>query len=250
MLVKFLPILDIINKTTVKGLELVKATFVGHGCFILEGSEKIIIDPFITGNPLAVISAEDVSAGLILVSHGHGDHFGDAVQIAKRTGGTIVGVAELARYCARRGAKSYAMNIGGGHTFGRTRVKLTPAWHGSGFMDGDGPAEYLGNPCGFLIKLDGRTVYHSGDTGLFGDMELIGRLNQIDLALLPIGDNFTMGPEDALEAVRLLKPKVVIPMHYNTWPVIVQDPEIFKTAVERETNSRLVVLAPGQGYEF
>ncbi|MHB8986263.1 MAG: metal-dependent hydrolase, partial [Eubacteriales bacterium] len=190
-----------------------KATFVGHGCFLLEGSEKIIIDPFITGNPLAVISAEDVSADLILVSHGHGDHFGDAVQIARQTGGTIVGVAELAWYCASRGAKAHAMHIGGGHTLGKTRVKLTPAWHGAGFAEGGGHAEYMGNPCGFLIKLDGRTVYHAGDTGLFSDMELIGRQNPIDLALLPIGDNFTMGPEDALEAVRLLNPKVVIPMH-------------------------------------
>lgn len=227
-----------------------KATFNGHSCFILEGSEKIIIDPFITGNPLAVIPAGDVRAGLVLVSHGHGDHLGDAVQIAKRTGATIVGVAELARYCARHGAKAHAMHIGGGHTFGKTRVKLTPAWHGAGFTEGDSPAEYLGNPCGFLIKMDGKTVYHAGDTGLFGDMELIGRLNPVDLALLPIGDNFTMGPEDALEAVRLLKPKEVIPMHYNTWPLITQDPELFKTAVERQTGARVIVLDPGLSYEF
>ncbi|MCL6559911.1 MAG: metal-dependent hydrolase, partial [Firmicutes bacterium] len=196
----------------------------------------------------AKIKAAEVKADLILVSHGHGDHLGDTVEIAKRSGATVVSVFELATYCACKGAKAHGMHIGGSHTFDGVKVKLTPAWHGSGF--GEGPMEYLGTPCGFVISMDGKNIYHAGDTGLFGDMELIGRLNQIDLALLPIGDNFTMGPEDALEAVNMLKPKLVIPMHYNTWPLIQQDPEKFKSAVEAATGSKVSVIKPGGSLEF
>lgn len=225
-----------------------QATFLGHAGFLIEGSAKIVIDPFLSGNPVAKARAGDVRADLVLVSHGHGDHLGDAVPIARQSGGTVVGVHELALYCARNGAQSHGMHIGGSRTFGGVKIKLTPAWHGSGF--GDSPMEYLGTPCGFMISMDGKNIYHSGDTGLFGDMELIGRLHPIDLALLPIGDNFTMGPEDALEAVKMLKPKLVIPMHYNTWPLIQQDPLKFKSEVEAATGSKVAVIAPGESLEF
>ena len=200
-------------------------------------------------NPATQARAEDLKADLVLVSHGHGDHLGDAVQIAKHNDATIVSVYEIVNYCTRQGAKAHPMHIGGSHQFGPVKIKLTPAWHGSGFIT-DGPAEYMGTPCGFIITMGGKTIYHSGDTALFGDMELIGRLNPLDLAMLPIGDNFTMGPADALEAVKMLKPKTVIPMHYNTWPLIEQNPEIFKSNVERDTLAAVVVIKPGETHEF
>jgi L-ascorbate metabolism protein UlaG (beta-lactamase superfamily) len=186
---------------------------------------------------------------MILVTHGHDDHLGDAIEIAKRSGATIVSVFELASYCSRQGAKVHGMHIGGSHQFGPVKVKLTPAWHGSGLVKNE-TTEYLGTPCGFVFTLDGKTIYHAGDTGLFGDMAMVGRLHPIDLALLPIGDNFTMGPEDALEAVRLIKPNLVIPMHYNTWPLVEQDPQEFKRAVEAQTPAQVIILAPGETYEF
>ncbi len=225
-----------------------KVTFLGHAAFLLEGEATVLIDPFITGNPVATVRAEELHPDLILVSHGHGDHLGDAVEIARRSGATIVSVFELASYCSRQGAQAHGMHIGGSHQFGPVKVKLTPAWHGSGLIT-NGPAEYLGTPCGFVFTLDGKTIYHSGDTGLFGDMAMVGRLHPIDLALLPIGDNFTMGPEDALEAVHLIKPNLVIPMHYNTWPLIEQDPQEFKRVVEAQTPARVIILAPGESYE-
>lgn len=227
-----------------------KVTFLGHAGFLIEGSVNIVIDPFISGNPLAKNKAGDIKADLILVTHGHGDHLGDTVEIAKKTGATVVSVFELATYCSRNGAQAHGMHIGGSRTFDGVKIKLTPAWHGTGYGAGDAPLEYLGNPCGFLINLDGKTIYHTGDTGLFGDMELIGKRNPIDIAMIPIGDNFTMGPEDALEAVKMIKPKIVIPIHYNTWPLIEQDPGKFKSEVESATGSKVKVLAPGESADF
>ncbi|MDD2553689.1 MAG: metal-dependent hydrolase [Desulfotomaculaceae bacterium] len=226
-----------------------KITFLGHAGFLIEGSKKIAIDPFLTGNPAAKNNPKDIKADLILVSHGHGDHLGDTIEIAKQSKGTVVSVNELAIFCSNKGANSHGMHIGGSHVFDGIKIKLTPAWHGSGFGD-ECPLEYLGTPCGFVFNLDGKTIYHSGDTGLFGDMELIGRLNKIDLAMLPIGDNYTMGPEDALEAVKMLKSGLVIPMHYNTWPLLKQDPLKFKTEVESNTGSKVTVIAPGESLEF
>jgi L-ascorbate metabolism protein UlaG (beta-lactamase superfamily) len=226
-----------------------KITFLGHAGFLIEGSKKIAIDPFLTGNPLAKHKPKDIDADLILVSHGHGDHFGDTIAIAEQSSGTVVSVNELAIYCSNKRVKSHGMHIGGSHIFDGLKIKLTPAWHGSGY-GGECPLEYLGTPCGFVFNLDGKTIYHAGDTGLFGDMELIGRLSKIDLAMIPIGDNFTMGPEDALEAVKMLKPGHVIPIHYNTWPLIKQDPNSFKSEVESKTGSKVLIMAPGESLEY
>ena len=227
-----------------------QVNFIGHACFYLAGQAKILIDPFITDNPAAVQSVEEFTPDYILVSHGHSDHLGDAIQIALRTGAIIVSVTEVAKYCSRHGANIHAMHIEGSYRFGDIRIKLTPALHGSSTITEDGSVECLGNPCGFVINMNGKTVYHSGDTGLFSDMSLIGKLNDIDLAMLPIGDNFTMGPEDALEAVRFLTPKTVIPMHYNTWPLITQDAKLFKSNVEKATGSQVVILKPGESYQL
>jgi L-ascorbate metabolism protein UlaG (beta-lactamase superfamily) len=232
------------------GDDFMKITFLGHAGFLLAGEMNILIDPFLTGNPVATVTPDELTADLIFVSHGHGDHLGDAISLAKKTGATIVSVFEIATYCSKYGVQTHPMHIGGSNRFGPVMVKLTPALHGSGLPAGDGSIQYLGNPCGFIFTLDGKTIYHSGDTGLFGDMELIGKRNPVDLAMLPIGDNFTMGMEDALEAVKLIKPNVVIPMHYNTWPVIAQNPREFKENVEKETPARVIILEPGESYEL
>lgn len=226
-----------------------KLTFYGHSCYFLEtGDTRIIIDPFLNENPQAVIKADEVAADWILVTHGHYDHMGDAVEIASKNNATIISISEVAKYCQNKGAKTHGMYIGGKYNFGRFTVKMTLALHGSSI--GVNPIEYLGQPCGFLIFAEGKTIYFAGDTGLFGDMELIGRLNSIDLAVLPIGDNFTMGPEDALEAVRMIKPKMVIPTHYNTWDIINQNPDVFKQSVEQNTGIPVTILSPGGSFKF
>lgn len=227
-----------------------KISFEGQACVVIEGSKKIIIDPFLTGNPTATKKAEDMTADYILVSHGHGDHLGDTIAIAKRTKAKVIAPFELAKFCGNQGVDAHDMHIGGSHQFDGVRVKLTPAWHGSALVNAEGIA-FTGNPCGFLIWLDGKCLYHSGDTGLFSDMrEIIGRFNQIDIAFLPIGDNYTMGPDDAVIAAEWLKAGTVVPIHYNTWPLIEQDPELFKQQVEQKTESKCVVLKPGQSMEF
>ena len=222
------------------------ATFLGHSCFFLEdGENRLIIDPFITGNPQATAKADEIKVNYILLTHAHGDHLGDAVEIAKNNNATIIAPFELANYCQEQGCEVHPMHIGGARNFPFGRLKLTIAHHGSALPDGS----YGGNPCGMLITMSGSTLYHPGDTGLFYDMKLIGEMNDIALAVLPIGDNFTMGIDDALKAVEFLQPKSVIPMHYKTFDVIDTDPEKFvKKAVKMGVNS--VVLKVGESFEY
>jgi L-ascorbate metabolism protein UlaG (beta-lactamase superfamily) len=223
-----------------------KATYLGHSAFYLEGKKgRIIIDPFISGNPTAKVKLQDIKADYVLLSHGHGDHIGDAVEIAKANRATIVAPFELANYCANKGASVHAMHIGGAHQFPFGRVKLTIAHHGSAAPDGT----YVGNPCGFLVTMDEKIMYHTGDTGLFYDMKLIGEMNSIDLVVLPIGDNFTMGIDDAVKAVEFLKPKMAVPMHYRTFEVINVDPDEFVKKVKAlGFNSQ--VMGIGSSFEF
>jgi len=220
-------------------------TWYGHAAFGLDiDGVKVLIDPFLKDNPAATVGPEEVEAEFILITHGHGDHVGDAVEIAKRTGAQVVSVNEIALWFRKQGVEAHGQHIGGGHQLPCGYVKCTLALHGSALPDGsDG-----GNPCGFLITTpSAKKVYISGDTGLFGDMALIGE-EGIDLATLPIGDNFTMGPEDALRAVKMLQPKHVIPVHYNTWELIQQDPEAWAERVRQETDAEPHVLKPGDSF--
>ncbi len=222
-----------------------KITWHGHATLSFETSGyKVLVDPFFSGNPAADTTAEKVKADFILVSHGHSDHIGDAIQIAKRTGVPVISNFEIANWLADQSIKTHAQHIGGGyqHPFGY--LKLTQALHGSALPDGS----YGGNPAGFLLTTkEGKKVYMACDTGLFGDMRLIGE-ERIDLAILPIGDNYTMGPDDALRAVELIQPKHVIPIHYNTWDLIAQDADAWAKRVSEKTGAAVHVLKPGESF--
>jgi L-ascorbate metabolism protein UlaG (beta-lactamase superfamily) len=222
-----------------------KVTWYGHAVMGMDTSGyKILVDPFFTGNPAASTTAEKVSPDYILVSHGHGDHTGDAIAIAERTDALVIANAEIAGWLGNKGLNTHAQHLGGGyqHPFGY--LKLTLALHGSGLPDGT----YGGNPAGFLLTTqDDKKIYLACDTGLFGDMALIGD-EGIDLAVLPIGDNYTMGPADALRAVKLLRPKHVIPIHYNTWDLIAQDPDAWAEQVSKQTDAAVHVLQPGGSF--
>lgn len=224
----------------------VTLTWHGHACWSVDSDDAaLLIDPFLSDNPMADVGPDDVDPDYILISHGHFDHVGDAMAIARRTGATIISTFEVVNYCQEQGAESgHGMNIGGGYNFPFGRVQLTIAHHTSMLPDG----RYGGEPAGFLITTGGATIYDAADTGLFGDMKLYGDMNEIDVALLPIGDNFTMGPRDALQAVKFLRPRVVIPMHYDTFELIAQDVNAWAGQVEEETDSSVVVLKPGQSY--
>jgi len=221
---------------------IVKITYHGHACFSIQTDKaNLLIDPFLTGNALADVTADQVNPDYILVSHAHGDHLGDAVPIAQRTGATVISNYEIANYMGQHGVEAHAMHIGGAHVFPFGKVKLTIAHHGSSFPDGT----YGGNPCGFLLWLDGKVLYFAGDTALTYDMTLYGA-EGIDVAMLPIGDNFTMGPEDAVKAVGFLQPKTAILMHYNTFPVIAQDARAVADAIAAQTSARPVLMKPGE----
>ncbi len=220
-----------------------KITYYGHSCFLVETSRgRLIIDPFLTDNPTASIAAKDVHCDYVLLSHAHDDHTGDALDIAKANDATIIANFEIAEYYSAKEAKTHGMNPGGGFAFPFGRVKLTLAHHTSSFNAGLNPL-YMGVACGLLIEADGKRLYHAGDTALFLDMQVIGRVG-LDAALLPIGDNYTMGPADAIDALDLLKPKVAVPMHYNTWPPIAQDPNAFATDAAARGHT-VEVMAPG-----
>ncbi len=226
---------------------MAKITFIGHAAVeIQSGGFSILIDPFIRGNPAAVQKPEDFRPHAIILTHGHLDHVGDAVPMAKQHKCPIIATFELASYCQSQGApNTVGLNTGGVKRFEFGTVMFTPAFHSSS-LDG----QYMGQACGVVLTThEGKKIYHAGDTALFGDMALIGRKG-LDLALLPIGSHFTMDPEAAVEAVKLLKPKLVIPIHYNTFPPIQQDAEAFRRAVEGQTSSRVIILKPGEGHEF
>lgn len=219
-------------------------TWLGHATWMLETSGiKVLIDPFLDGNPSAKQSAVDLSADFVLITHGHGDHIADAAPIASRTGATVIAAFEICEWLAARGvAKTHAMNIGGAYRFPFGRVQVTIAHHSSMLPDGANG----GAPVGYIITIaDGRRVYFAGDTGVFLDMQRFAR-EPISVAVLPIGDNFTMGPDESIEAIQLLRPEIVLPTHFNTWPVIAQDADVWAERVRRETKSRPVVLRPGE----
>jgi L-ascorbate metabolism protein UlaG (beta-lactamase superfamily) len=225
---------------------MAKLTYFSHAAWMIESNgHKILIDPFLDGNPTSPVKAKDVKADFIIITHAHGDHIGDAVPIAKACNALIISNFEIANWCSEKGVKTHGMHIGGSRQFPFGTVKLTPAFHGSSFPDGT----YGGMPTGVLITVEGKTVYHSGDTGLFSDMKLIAEMNPIDIALLPIGDNFTMGLTDAVKAVEFLKPKKVIPMHYRTFGIIDADPGEFRKMVQK-SGVDVQVLDYGQTVDF
>lgn len=221
-----------------------------HGHSVVKIQTKahtILIDPFITGNGETDLVASEEKVDIILLTHGHNDHFGDTVELAKRNGATVIATFELANYIESFGISVHAMGIGGAYDFEFGRVKFTQAFHSSSYTTESGEVVYGGMPAGVLLTLQGKTIYHAGDTSLFGDMKLIGDRNDIDVAFLPIGDNFTMGPEDAAYAVQLLKPQIVVPVHYNTFPPIKQDPQIFKSLVD---TAEVQVLKAGDSVQW
>ena len=208
--------------------------YIHHSCFTLsDGPTTLLFDPYLEGNPEG-LTPKDIKADYILVSHAHGDHLGSAYEIAKNKDALIISTAEIAHAAADQGCRSHGMHIGGTHEFPFGHVRITSAFHGSGIAGG--------HAAGFIVTFGGKTVYFAGDTGVFSDMQLLARLEQIDYALLPIGDNFTMGPRDARVAAQFLEVPYVIPIHYNTWPLIAQDPEKFKKSVELKTEGKTQVI--------
>ena len=224
--------------------------YLGHSCFYLEAAGKrFVFDPFVRQNPAAPqgLDIATLPCDYILVSHGHDDHSSDAEPFARAHGAQIVSNFEITEYFAARGLKTIGLNPGGACRLPFGRIKLTLAHHSSSFEGPGGPI-YMGSPCGIVLEIEGRRIYHAGDTALFLDMQLIGR-GGLDLAMIPIGDTFTMGPDDALDALDFLKPTLAIPMHYNTWPPIMQDAHDFeRRAAER--GHRVRPLKPGEWTEF
>jgi L-ascorbate metabolism protein UlaG (beta-lactamase superfamily) len=224
-----------------------KLTWHGHAAFSLHiNGARVLIDPFLSDNQFASINAEEVDADYILITHGHGDHVGDAIRIAQRTGALVISNFEICNWLQSQGVERvHPQHIGGGYTHPFGYLKFTIAHHGSSLPDGS----YGGNPAGLLLTAGEKKLYFAGDTGLFYSMRLIGE-EGIDLAVLPIGDNFTMGPDDALRAVQLLEPKTVVPIHYNTFEVIQQDPHTWGERIRQETSSQPIILNPGETVEF
>ena len=220
----------------------------GHSVVKIKTNDtNILIDPFIRGNGSTDLKVEEEKPDVILLTHGHNDHVGDTVELAKTNNALVVAPNELADYLSWQGVNTHAMHIGGSYQFEFGKVKFTQAFHGSSYVTENNEIIYTGMPSGILFYAEGFTIYHAGDTALFGDMKLIGDRNEIDVAFLPIGDNFTMGPEDAAYAVSLLNPKSVVPIHYNTFPVIQQDPKHFADLVK---NSKVQILNPGEKVEL
>lgn len=228
-----------------------KLTYYGHSaCLLQTASHRLLFDPFLSGNELCPVDPQSVQCDYILLTHAHADHVGDTALIARNNDATVIATFELADFVARKwGLKTHPMNLGGGFAFPFGKVRLTQAFHSSSYPGEDGTPVYLGMPAGFLIHADHRCVYHAGDTALFGDMQLLGDFNDIDLALLPIGDNFTMGPNEAMKAQEMLRPKAVVPIHYNTFALIRQDVYAFADRLSQR-GVGAYPLQPGESIEF
>lgn len=224
---------------------MIKYTYYGHASFLLDdGTSKVLTDPFLTGNPLAAIQADEVECDYILLTHAHGDHLGDAPAIAKCAGAMVLGIPEVLDVClqAESDIKTHGMNIGGSIKLPFGKVRMTMALHSSGVAGGIA--------CGYVIQIGGINVYFAGDTALFSDMKLIGQKDPLDYAVLPIGDNYTMGLEDAALAAQWLNTKNVIPIHYNTWPVIAQEAGRYKEVTEGMTRAAVHIVEPGGTLEL
>lgn len=220
-----------------------KFTYYGHAAFTLsDGNTTVLVDPFISDNPWTTVCPTDIACQYIFISHAHDDHYGDAEAIAKAQHATIISTAEVAGKASKAGCNAHAMHVGGCVSMPFGKVRLTPAFHGSGIAGG--------LACGMLIELGGKRIYYAGDTGLFSDMKLLNRFGPIDCAILPIGDNFTMGIEDAALAASWIAPNFVIPVHYQTWPIIDTDPESYKQQTESQYHIPVHIVAPGTTYEW
>jgi L-ascorbate metabolism protein UlaG (beta-lactamase superfamily) len=218
--------------------------FLGHACFTLtDGDTTVLIDPFLTGNPNAAVSADEVQATTLLLTHGHADHVGDTVAIAKRTGAPVVAITELAGELGEEGVEVNDCNLGGTATFDWGWAKLVPAWHTS-----TTPKGTVNTPAGLLINFKDTIVYHLGDTALFSDLQLVGKRHPIDIALICIGGHYTMDRHDAVDAADFVGAKTIIPCHYNTFPAIETDAGAFQTDVEKALDATVVVLEPGQAH--
>ncbi|HHV23849.1 MAG: metal-dependent hydrolase [Methanosarcina sp.] len=227
----------------------VKITWLGHSAFLLEAEKKVLIDPFISGNPIAPCSPEELDPDIIAVTHGHRDHLGDTVEIGKRAECRIFSIHEVANYIKSKGVFAEGMNKGGTVNVEGISLTMTEALHSSS-IDASGFSFDGGSPAGYVIQIGGHTIYHAGDTTIFGDMQLISELYEPEVALLPIGDRFTMGIKEATKAVEFIRPKIVIPMHYNTFDIISQDPLEFKQAVESKTDTKVIIKKPGESIEL
>jgi L-ascorbate metabolism protein UlaG (beta-lactamase superfamily) len=228
-----------------------KLIYHGHACVEVETAEhRLIIDPFLTGNPLADITPDQVKVDYILLTHAHGDHLGDTISIARQNNATVIATFELATWLGWQGLQVHEMGLGGSYDFPFGRVKFTVAHHSGAFIDEEKKEIIpLGNPAGILLTSGNQTLYHAGDTALFSDMKLIGMQHEIDVALLPIGDNFTMGPSDALIAAEWVAAKQVVPIHYNTFPPIKQDAGQFVFDLKQQKGITGVALQPGQAFQ-
>lgn len=228
-----------------------KLSFHGQSTIYFEGNgKKVIVDPFITGNEKCDLDAQTLDVDYIILTHGHEDHFGDIVELANRNHATVIGSAELQGYLStKKGVENVrGMNIGGKAEFDFGTVKFVQAFHSSSLTDENGILVYLGMPMGIVLEVEGKTIYHTGDTGLFGDMKLIAQRHPVDVCFVPIGDNFTMGIDDASFAINeLIQPSITVPIHYNTFPLIEQDPEEFKKAVNV---GEVQILEPGESVQF